>query len=183
MAGKAASNNDHPVLDTARILLPNVPEAVGLAWSKVNNRRVLLACGSDTSGLVYALLELADCVSFADDPLAELKGVKRTVERPANSVRSLARCFVSEVEDKPWFYDRAMWPRYLTNLATQRFNRFNLSLGIGYDFLQNVTDSYFLFAYPFLLTVPGYDVRVKNLPDTERDRKASLWPADARSTR
>jgi hypothetical protein len=32
-----------------------------------------------------------------------------------------------------------MWPRYLTMLAAQRFNRFNLSLGIGYDFLQNVT--------------------------------------------
>jgi hypothetical protein len=53
--------------------------------------------------------------------------------------------------------------RYLTTLATQRFNRFNLSLGIGYDFLQNVTDAYFLFAYPFLLSVPGYDVRVTEL--------------------
>ncbi len=93
-----------------------------------------------------------------------------TPERPANAVRSIQRLFASEVEDKPWFYDREMWPRYLAMLAENRFNRFNLSFGIGYDFLRAVTDAYFLFAYPFFLTVPGYNVRAVNLPDAERDR-------------
>jgi len=89
---------------------------------------------------------------------------------PANSVRSVQRLFTSEVEDKPWFYDRDMWPPYLAMLAENRFNRFNLSFGIGYDFLRAVTDAYFLFAYPFFLSVPGYNVRAANLPDAERDR-------------
>ncbi len=93
-----------------------------------------------------------------------------TAERPANAIRSIQRLFTSEVEDKPWFYDRAMWPRYLAMLAENRFNRFNLSFGIGYDFLRAVTDAYFLFAYPFFLAVPGYNVRARNLPDAERDR-------------
>ena len=74
------------------------------------------------------------------------------------------------MEDKPWFYDREMWPQYLAMLAENRFNRFNLSFGIGYDFLRGVTDAYFLFAYPFLLSVPGYNVRAVNLPDAERER-------------
>lgn len=85
-------------------------------------------------------------------------------------VRSAMRLFVSDVEDKPWFYDREMWPRYLAMLAENRFNRFNLSFGIGYDFLRQVTDAYLLFAYPFLLDVPGYKVRAANLADAERDR-------------
>ncbi len=93
-----------------------------------------------------------------------------TAERPANAVRSIQRLFTSEVEDKPWFYDREMWPHYMAMLAENRFNRFNLSFGIGYDFLRAVTDAYFLFAYPFLLSVPGYNVRVPTLPDAERDR-------------
>ena len=80
------------------------------------------------------------------------------------------RQFTSELLDKPWFYDREMWPRYLTMLAAQRFNRFHLAFGLGYDSLQQVADSYFLFLYPFLLAVPGYDVRATNLPDAERDR-------------
>ena len=91
-------------------------------------------------------------------------------KRPANAIRSVQRLFTSEVEDKPWFYDRDMWPAYLAMLAENRFNRFNLSFGIGYDFLRAVTDAYFLFAYPFFLSVPGYKVRAANLPDAERDR-------------
>ncbi|MGH9162604.1 MAG: hypothetical protein ACRD2X_21765 [Vicinamibacteraceae bacterium] len=92
------------------------------------------------------------------------------VEQPANRVRSVARLFVSNVEDTPWFRDREMWPAYLTMLAGERFNRFNLSVGIGYDFLRNVTDAYFLFVYPFLVSVPGYEVHATNLSDDERDR-------------
>jgi hypothetical protein len=88
---------------------------------------------------------------------------------PAHNVRGIQRLFTSEAEDKPWFNDREMWPHYLAMLAENRFNRFNLSFGIGYDFLRQVTDAYFLFAYPFFLSVPGYDVRAANLPDAERD--------------
>ena len=59
-------------------------------------------------------------------------------------------------------------------LAAQRFNRFNLGFGIGYDFIRNVTDAYFLFTYPFLLDVPGYKVRVPQLANEERDRNLEM---------
>src|SRR5690348_4585787 len=59
-------------------------------------------------------------------------------------------------------------------LATHRFNRFHLALGIGYDFIRQVTDAYFLFAYPFLLDVPGYKVRAAPLPDSERDANLKM---------
>ena len=90
--------------------------------------------------------------------------------QPANAIRAVQRLFTSEVEDKPWFYDREMWRHYLAMLAKNRLNRFHLCLGLGYDFLREVTDAYFLFAYPFFLSVPGYRVRAVNLPDAERDR-------------
>ncbi|HSW49724.1 MAG TPA: hypothetical protein VLH09_06085, partial [Bryobacteraceae bacterium] len=150
------------------------PEALGLAPAKVNGKPALAACGHDATGLVYALLELADRVEHSGDPIAALTAQKPIVEQPANRIRSLMRLFTSDVEDKPWYNDREMWPQYLTMLATQRFNRFNLSLGIGYDFLREVTDGYMLFAYPFLLAVPGYDVRVPQLPDAERDRNLEM---------
>jgi hypothetical protein len=91
-------------------------------------------------------------------------------DQPFNRVRGIMRLFVSDVEDKPWFNDREMWPAYFSMLAEQRFNRFQLAFGIGYDFLREVTDCYLVFAYPFLLTVPGYNVRAVGLPDAERDR-------------
>src|SRR3954470_13377875 len=84
------------------------------------------------------------------------------------------RQFTSELYDKTWFYDKEQWNQYLSMLASQRFNRFDLTFGLGYDSLDQVTDSYFLFTYPFLLAVPGYDVRATNLPDSERDRNLEM---------
>ncbi|MCX6628795.1 MAG: hypothetical protein NTW28_14335 [Candidatus Solibacter sp.] len=153
---------------------PSVPEALALGPAKIGGRDVLLAAGHDPRGLVYALLELADRVQNSSDPAAALAVPAQIAERPANVVRSVTRLFTSDVEDKPWYNDREMWPRYFTMLAAQRFNRFNLSFGIGYDFLRNVTDGYFLFAYPFLLDVPGYKVRVPQLPNSERDRNLEM---------
>ena len=45
----------------------------------------------------------------------------------------MTRLFVSDIEDKPWFYEKAFWQEYLSMLMTQRFNRFSLTLGLGYD--------------------------------------------------
>lgn len=162
------------LLKAGKTIIPVIPEALGLVPVKAEDKQVLLACGNDQRGLIYALLELADRVHNSSRPLDSLNIQKPVVEQPANVIRSLNRLFVSDIEDMPWFNDREMWPKYLTMLTTQRFNRFNLSFGIGYDFLQNVTDGYFLFAYPFLLSVPGYNVRVPQLPDAERDRNLEM---------
>lgn len=170
----SASKPGLEILKTAKTNIPAVPEALGLVPAKVNGKQILMACGHDTRGLVYAMLELNDRVQNAAQPLDSLNIDKSVVERPANVIRSLNRLFCSDIEDKPWYNDREMWPKYLTMATTQRFNRFNLSFGIGYDFLQNVTDGYFLFAYPFLLSVPGYNVKVPQLPDAERDKNLEM---------
>ena len=154
--------------------IPAVPEALGLAHGTAFGKPLLLASGYDERGLIYALLELADRVKNADSPLTDIRVFKTTIEQPANKVRGLNRLFVSDIEDKPWYNDREMWPHYLTTLVTQRFNQFNLSFGMGYDFLTNVTDAYFVFAYPFLLAVPGYNVHVPELPDSERDQNLAM---------
>ena len=154
---------------TATTVSPN-PESLAIAASKLDGRAVTLATAPGPRGLMYALLELAARVRYSTDPLAALAPRTPLAEAPANSIRSVSRLFTSDVEDKPWFYDRDMWPRYFAMLAAQRFNRFHLAFGIGYDFLRNVTDAYFLFPYPFLLAVPGHNVRVPQLADAERDR-------------
>ena len=68
-------------------------------------------------------------------------------------------------------------------LAAQRFNRFHLALGIGYDFARGMRDSYFYFPYPFLLHVPGYDVRAGGVSDQERERNLDALRFVAAETR
>jgi hypothetical protein len=158
----------------AGVSVPDAPEGLALLEARVSGRQALLACGADARGLGYALLELADRVRPGRAPLQALAVPQPVVERPATAVRSVMRQFTSEALDKAWFYDRQAWAHYLTMLATHRFNRLHLAFGLGYDSLQHVADSYFLFLYPFLLSVPGYAVRVTNLPDAERDRNLEM---------
>ena len=163
---------------------PAAAESFSISNATISGHRVLVAAGRDPRGLTYALLELADRVDYEATPQAAFQLTRAITEQPANRIRSVLRAFVSEVEDKPWYYDRAAWRDYLTMLATHRFNRFNLSFGIGYDFVTEIRDSYFHFTYPFLLNVPGYDVQVTItqpfggkpilLTDDERARNLSL---------
>ena len=174
VVGSLNSSMVSPLLKEANVKIAIKPEALGLVPLRVSGKQVLVASGYDARGIVYALLELADRVQNGTHTLNSLDIKKAVIEQPANEVRSLTRLFTSEIEDKPWYNDKEMWPPYLTMLATQRFNRFNLAFGIGYDFLRNVTDGYFLFAYPFLLSVPGYNVTAKGLPDAERDNNLRM---------
>ena len=158
------------LLEREGLSLPEGAEAFALVSDRGSDVPAAVAVGTDARGLSYALRELADRVIHSESPLDALSLGSSDVERPANAVRSVARLFVSDAEDKGWFGDRAFWRRYFSMLAGCRFNRFHLALGIGHDFLRDVRDAYFLFPYPFLLDVRGYRVHASGLPDEERNR-------------
>jgi hypothetical protein len=146
------------------------PESLRLEPRILDGRPAVWLSAVDPRGFVYGLLELADRVRLTAEPSHALMLSRVIEETPANAVRSAARLFVSETEDKPWYYDKSFWSGYLDLLASSRFNRFSLTFGLGYDFPRGVTGDYFQFPYPYLVEVPGYSVRVVPLDDAERDR-------------
>lgn len=154
--------------------LPSEQESLAVLPGKLGTREVLFVGGVGARGLMYALTDLADAIGAGVDPGRALRPSSPSIERPANHVRGVMRQFVSDIEDKGWFNDREFWRRYFTMLAENRFNRFQLCTGLGYDRPEQVTDAYLYFAYPYLLSVPGYDVRATNLPDAERDRNLEM---------
>ncbi len=153
---------------------PSAAEGLAIVRSHLGPYDPVVAAGHDARGLAYALSELADGVRLRENPVTALQPARPVREQPANAVRSLMRCFSSDVEDKAWYHDRDFWKRYLSLVAAQRFNRFNLAFGLGYDAPNRLTDTYLYFAYPFLLSVPGYNVRATHLPDAERDRNLEM---------
>ncbi len=174
-----APATDLVVLSTDPVSAPRqaVPvaaeEAFAIGQGEIAGHHAVLVSALDPRGYVYGLTELADRVAFSSDPGTELAAAEMRGQ-PANTIRSCMRLFCSDVEDQAWFRDREFWTGYLTMLAAQRFNRFNLSFGLGYDFTTGIRDAYFHFAYPFLLAVPGYNVRATNLPDSERDANLEM---------
>jgi hypothetical protein len=118
----------------------------------------LLLSAIDARGFVYGLHELTERVEFGGPVALQLD--ERIEETSPNQVRSVARAFLSEIEDKAWFYDRDGWRAYLDMLVAARFNRFNFALGFGYDFPKGVTGDYLHFPYPYLVKVPGHDLTI-----------------------
>ncbi len=162
----------------AGIVLPRAAEAMAL----LPTAEGVLAWGADTRGLVYALTELADRVRYGD---GDLFGALPLVEQPSAPIRSIARLFCSDVEDKSWFHDRQHWHDYLSMLASNRFNRFALTLGMGYNYPYHnnfITDVYFYFPYPFLLEMPGFGIDVAELSAEERDANLAMLKFIARET-
>ena len=146
----------------------SAPESLRMAPGRVAGVPAVLVSASDPRGFVYALLELAERVRYGDDPFRSLQLTNPIEEMPANEVRSVSRYFCSELEDKPWYYDREFWSAYLDHLVASRFNRFTFGFGLEYDFPRGVTDDYFHFVYPYLVEVPGYpQVRVMQLADAD----------------
>lgn len=168
--GGSASKN------AVNIHQPDKPESFVIEHTKKKGQHSLAVVGADSRAIVYGLLELADIVKHAEEPLNELKGLERVKEQPSNAIRSVKRLFVNEKTDKLWFYDKSFWREYLTELASHRFNRFSLALGMGYDLGHdpNIEDFYFCFAYPFLISVPGYDVDVEGLSSEEKNKNLEM---------
>jgi hypothetical protein len=158
---------------TAGFALPEErkPEMIALI-PHGENKHLILVSGVDARGLTYGLLELTDRVRTTDDVSDALVLHGPIVETTPNRVRSVARAFCSEIEDKSWFYNHDFWVHYLDSLVFARFNRFNFTLGIGYDFPTGVTGDYLHFPYPYLVKLPSYpDVRVDPpLPLGEREK-------------
>jgi len=170
----AESKLAHTLFNNRGVDLPTSAESLALISGHIQNESVLMITGADMRGLVYGILEMADRVTYSETPITLLSGIDASVEQPVNSIRSMTRLFVSDIEDKFWFYDKAFWESYLTMLITQRFNRFSLTLGLGYDSPKKVLDSYFIFAYPYLVNVPGYSVSVRELPESERQKNLAM---------
>ncbi|MFP5234778.1 MAG: hypothetical protein ACLGSD_02670 [Acidobacteriota bacterium] len=155
-------------------------ESLRMVPGRIGKVPAILVSANDARGLVYALLELAERVQYGVDPLNSLRLTTAVEETPANEWRSVSRYFCSELEDKPWYYDKEFWSGYLDRLVASRFNRFTMAFGLEYDFPRGVTDDYFHFVYPYLVEVPGYPrVRALQLAAADGTRLAVPRPLSA----
>ena len=169
------ANADSPLArGFPRSVTSPAPESLRMTPGRVGGVPAVLVSASDPRGFVYALLELTERVRYGDDPFRSLQFTNFIEEKPANEVRGVSRYFCSELEDKPWYYDREFWSAYLNHLVASRFNRFTFAFGLEYDFPRGVTDDYFHFFYPYLVDVPGYpQVRVMQLAGADGIRLAT----------
>ena len=134
--------------------------------------------GYDTRGLIYAITEIADRIENRTEKKLNLKKIfKKTSESPKTKIRSISKCFVSDIEDLKWFYNKTMWEEYLDMLISNRFNRFTFTLGMQYNYPYGnefIKDVYFYLAYPFLVKPQGYEVYAEGINKQHRDKNLKM---------
>ena len=158
-AGPAAE-----LLKSAGASVPAVPEALAIHNMQAGGKPALVVAGSDDRGLMYALLDVADRVGWAEDPARPLSEVKNAAEKPAVAERALSVYTFHRATFESRFFDEAYWARYLDLLAADRFNTFVLIL--GYENWGYVSPP-----YPYFFDTEGYpDVRVVGIAADQQKR-------------
>ena len=143
-----------------------------------NNFKKVLIYGHDTRGLIYAITEIADRIENLTTKRNNLKRIfYKTIESPKTKIRSISKCFESDIEDLNWFYNKTMWKEYLDMLVSNRFNRFTFTLGMQYNYPYGnefIKDVYFYLAYPFLVKPKGYKIYAEGINKTIRDKNLKI---------
>ena len=164
----------------ANIRLNKTPGKEGFAINTVNNQTVI--AGADNSGALYGCMELAEKVtamhalptklSLADQPEMVLRGACVGIQKPTLLPGRGTYEYPYTPELFPWFYDKALWVRYLDTMAKNRMNSLYLWSGHPFASLVKVKD------YPFALEVDETtyqkNVEMYNFLTKEADRRG-IW--------
>ena len=142
----------------------------------------IIVGGNDASGALYGCLELADRVkaggslprdlSFSDKPEMVLRGTCVGVQKPELLPGRGVYEYPYTPESFPWFYDKALWIKYLDMMVENRYNSLYLWNGHPFASLVKLKD------YPYAVEVD--DATFKKNEEmfrflTEEADKRGIW--------
>jgi hypothetical protein len=117
----------------------------------------ILIRGFDNSGALYGCMELADIITsskklpqqinFSDKPEMVMRGSCIGLQKPAYLPGRTVYEYPYTPETFPWFYDKALWIKYLDSMVENRFNALYLWNGHPFASLVKLKD------YPFAVEV------------------------------
>jgi hypothetical protein len=153
--GLRADASIKKVISSKHIALPKAPGKEGFMISSTGNN--IIVAGADNSGVLYGCIELADRISaqktlpaklnFTDQPEMVLRGACIGMQKPALLPGRGTYEYPYTPENFPWFYDKALWSRYLDSLAENRMNSLYLWNGHPFASLVKVKE------YPYAVEV------------------------------
>ena len=134
------------------------PESVMIASEAAPNGQIfVLAAGADSTGLIYACLELKELLD--DKKEAALNDIVSIVKSPDTKVRGVTR-YVVNTGDNEWLYSEDFWHYMYRRMSLSRLNR--IEIVVGFD------TAYLSPPYPWFITVPGFEqIRPKGMSEDE----------------
>ncbi len=151
-------------LEELKLRAPTNAQALLIEKTRWRGKQTLLVCGSDARGLMYALLDVADRIGWAEDAKRPLAHVRNAREQPAVAHRALSIYTMHRATFEQRFFDEEYWAGYFDMLARNRFDSFVLIF--GYE-----NGGYFAPAYPYFFNVDGFpEMRVTDFTHEQQER-------------
>jgi hypothetical protein len=144
--------------------VPTSAQGLSIQKLEYKGKPVYAVAGSDDHGLMYAELDVADRIRWANDAESPLSEVRDTVEKPGVGTRRMTLYTFNRSYWESRFYDEAYWQRYLDTLAQNRFNI--LAVTFGYE-----TGGFLAPCYPYFFDVPEFpDVKMAGITAEQQTR-------------
>ena len=145
------------LLREAKETLPATAEALTVKKMPHGDQPMLVLCGADDRGLMYAALDAAERISWATNSEDVLSEVHDVSEKPYTRDRAVSMYTMNRAYWESRFYDQAYWARYFDMLAANRFNK--VRIVFGYE-----NGGFLAPCYPYFFHTPGFpDVHMENL--------------------
>jgi hypothetical protein len=159
----AGSGPAGSLVKTLQLAPPDGKEAILIHSARQNDKKLLLVAGGDDRGVMYALLDVAERIGWADgaDPLAHVRDVR---EKPAVAERGVSMHAMQQAYFEARLFNEDYWDRYFSMLASNRFNTYVMIF--GYE-----NAGFLAPPYPYFCDVDGFaDVHVVGLGKDQQKR-------------
>jgi hypothetical protein len=165
VAGQAHGEGEAAqILKGASRTLPYTPEALDIWKTEKNNKSVWVISGSDDTGLMYGLLDVAERIGWSAGPKSPMSEVTEITEQPDVSERAVSLYTMNRRYWESRFYDETYWARYLDMLAQNRFN--SMVVIFGYE-----NGGFLAPCYPYFFDTEGFpDVTMVGITPQEQKR-------------
>ena len=133
LAGLGAGNEAAAAaLAEMKVPAPSGSEALTIrTGARYHEKPAIILAGSDSTGLMYAALDLADRVGWTSNGASPFQFARDVSDTPYLKERGVVMFTMNRAYFESRLYDGQFWVRYFDMLAKDRFNR--LVLVFGYE--------------------------------------------------
>ncbi|MBS3777494.1 MAG: hypothetical protein KGY70_20025, partial [Bacteroidales bacterium] len=170
VAGLASGNNKAvSQLNSMKEELPKGKEGFVIKKSTRQGSPIVVLCGADANGLMYALLDIGRRIGLQDiteDVLALVSNIRKQADLAERGISTYTM-------QRAWFekrlYNEKYWKRYFDQLARSRINSFTIIF--GYE-----NGGFLAPPYPYFFNTEGFpDVEMANINHEQQKKNIEAF--------
>ncbi len=148
---------------------PEVPEAFSIWKTESETKPVFVVCGYDNTGLMYALLDLAEQIQWQKNNKVDFALIENKTEKPFLKDRAVSIYTMHRKYFESRLYDEAHWERYFSMLAQSRINSFKIIF--GYE-----NGGFMAPVYPFFFNLEEFpEVKLNNITPEQQHKNTGAF--------